>query len=246
LLQINKVAHSIRKPAVRQWYPAYNMRMTSLPVISLPDNMLETMIDTLASQAYCVIDDFLPDDLTAALRAIALERQQQGRMHQAGTSQSATTNLNVRGDQIAWLENDDAHPAIQQYLALLQEVQQAANRHLMMGLAQFETHFAIYPAGSAGYATHIDQFRPHRKQLAPGARTLTLIIYLNDAWPESAGGQLRLYLDEHAQKPTSDAKHLDITPRRGRLVLFLAARFWHEVLPASLPRISVTGWFKTR
>lgn len=220
--------------------------MTRVPAISLPDNMLETMIDTLASQAYCVIDDFLPDDLTAALRAIALERQQQGQMHQAGTSQSAITNLNIRGDHIAWLENDDTHPAIQHYLTLLQEVQQAANRHLMMGLAQFETHFAIYPAGSAGYATHIDQFRNHREQPAPGARTLTSIIYLNGHWPEEAGGALRLYLDEHDQTPAAEARHLDIAPLGGRLVLFLAARFWHEVLPARLPRVSVTGWFKTR
>lgn len=220
--------------------------MTRVPAISLPDNMLETMIDTLASQAYCVIDDFLPDDLTAALRAIALERQQQGRMHQAGTGQSAITNLNIRGDQIAWLENDDAHPAIQHYLALLQEVQQATNRHLMMGLAQFETHFAIYPAGSGGYATHIDQFRNHKEQPTPGARTLTSIIYLNDHWPEEAGGALRLYLDEHDQTPAAEARHLDIAPLGGRLVLFLAARFWHEVLPARLPRVSVTGWFKTR
>lgn len=220
--------------------------MTSVPAISLPDHMLELMIDSLASQAYCVIDDFLPADLTAALRTIALERQQQGQMHQAGTSQSAITNRNVRGDQIAWLENDDGHPAIQDYLARLQQVQQAANRHLMMGLDQFETHFAIYPAGSAGYATHIDQFRRHREQAMPGARTLTSIIYLNDAWPKNAGGALRLYLDVHDEKPAADARHLDIAPLGGRLVLFLAARFWHEVLPATLPRVSVTGWFKTR
>lgn len=220
--------------------------MTSVPAISIHDNMLDTMIDALVNQAYCVIDDFLPDDLTTALRTIALERQQQGRMHQAGTSQSAITNLNVRGDQIAWLENDDPHPAIQQYLELLQEVQQAANRYLMMGLDHFETHFAIYPAGSAGYATHIDQFRQHRENPAPSARTLTSIIYLNDHWPEDAGGELRLYLDEHHEKPAPNDRHLDIAPLGGRLVLFLAARFWHEVLPARLPRVSVTGWFKTR
>jgi SM-20-related protein len=100
------------------------MRMTSLPAILLPDGMLDAMIDTLATQAYCVMDEFLPAELTLALRTIALERQQQGQMHQAGTSRSAITNPNLRGDQIAWLENDDPHPAIQQYLGLLQEVQQ--------------------------------------------------------------------------------------------------------------------------
>lgn len=219
--------------------------MTHRPAV-LTDSMLENIINTLAEQHYCVIDQFLPASLTQSLRTIALDQQQQGQMHQAGTSQSAVSNPKLRGDQIAWLEPNNPHPAIQDYLALLAEVQQAVNRQLMMGLASFETHFAIYPAGSSGYATHIDQFRQHREQAAPGARTLTSIIYLNDAWPEEAGGALRLYLDEHAQTPPRDARHLDILPTAGRLVLFLSARFWHEVLPASLPRISVTGWFKTR
>jgi len=193
-----------------------------------------------------VIDQFLPASLTQNLRTFALDQQQQCLMHLAGTSQSAVSNPKLRGDQIAWLEPNNPHPAIQDYLALLTEVQQAVNRQLMMGLASFETHFAIYPAGSSGYATHIDQFRQHREQAAAGARTLTSIIYLNDAWPEEAGGALRLYLDEHPQTPPRDARHIDILPTAGRLVLFLSARFWHEVLPASLPRISVTGWFKTR
>lgn len=208
--------------------------------------MVETIIDTLSEQHYCVIDQFLPAGLVEALRTIALDQQQQGQMHQAGTSQSAVSNPKLRGDQIAWLEPSDPAPAIQQYLTLLNEVQQATNRHLMMGLNSFETHFAIYPAGSSGYATHIDQFRQHREQAAPGARTLTSIIYLNNDWSEAAGGALRLYLDEHTQTPPRDARHIDILPAGGRLVLFLSARFWHEVLSANLPRISVTGWFKTR
>lgn len=218
---------------------------THYPAI-LTDSMLETIINTLAEQHYCVIDQFLPAELTQSLRTIALDQQQQGLMHQAGTSQSAVSNPRLRGDQIAWLEPSDPHAAIQDYLALLAEVQQAVNRQLMMGLNSFETHFAIYPAGSSGYATHIDQFRQHRAQATPGARTLTSIIYLNNDWPTEAGGALRLYLDEHAQTPSRDASHIDILPTAGRLVLFLSARFWHEVLPASLPRISVTGWFKTR
>ena len=212
----------------------------------LTDSMLENIIDTLAQQQYCVIDQFLPASLMQNLRSIAFDQQQQGLMHQAGTSQSAVSNPKLRGDQIAWLEANDPHAAIQDYLALLAEVQLAINRQLMMGLDSFETHFAIYPAGSSGYATHIDQFRQHREQAAPGARTLTSIIYLNDAWPADAGGALRLYLDEHTQTPSRDARHIDILPTAGRLVLFLSARFWHEVLPASLPRVSVTGWFKTR
>jgi len=224
------------------------MRMTSTTYrpAMLTERMLENIIDTLAEQHYCVIDQCLPASLAQSLRTIALEQQQQGFMHQAGTSQSAISNPKLRGDQIAWLEANDPHPAIQDYLALMAEVQQAANRQLMMGLDSFETHFAIYPAGASGYATHIDQFRQHREQAAPGARMLTSIIYLNDDWPAAAGGALRLYLDEHHQTPAADARHVDILPATGRLVLFLSARFWHEVLPTSLPRVSVTGWFKSR
>lgn len=220
--------------------------MTSYTTPPFSESQLDAIIDTLATQEYCIIDCFLPDHLVTDLRSIALERHQAGDMHQAGTSQTAITNLNIRGDHVAWLDNDDPHPAIQHYLAHLNTIQLAVNRQLMMGLADFETHFAIYPANSVGYATHIDQFQAHRHQSASGARTLTSIIYLNDKWPESAGGELRLYLDEHNQKPAADARHLDIAPIGGRLVLFLAARFWHEVLPASLPRMSVTGWFKNR
>lgn len=224
------------------------MRMTSTTncTTTLTDVMLTPLIDDLAEQHYCVIDGFLPASLTQSLRALALEQQQHGLMHQAGTSQAAVSNPSLRGDQISWLEPDDPHPAIREYQAIMAQIQQAVNRALMMGLDSFETHFAIYPANSSGYATHIDQFRQHREQAAPGARTLTSIIYLNDDWPADAGGQLRLYLDTHTQPPSKEARHLDIAPLGGRLVLFLSARFWHEVLPARLPRSSVTGWFKTR
>lgn len=227
---------------------AYNIRMSLLSPspARLHDSLADTLISALVEHEYCVVDQFLPATLVTELRDIALAQQAHGHMHQAGTSQSAVTNTLLRGDQIAWLENDDPQPAVQQYLSLLNEVQQTVNRQLMMGLNSFETHFAVYPANSCGYATHIDQFRQHRTQPAPGARTLTSIIYLNDPWPEYAGGALRLYLDAHSETPAPEARHIDIAPIGGRLVLFLSARFWHEVLPASLPRVSVTGWFKTR
>ena len=38
----------------------------------------------------------------------------------------------------------------------------------------------------------------------------------------------------------------EILPQSGRLVLFLSARFLHEVMPARRERLSITGWFKRR
>lgn len=248
MLQINKVAHSIRKQADRQWYSAYNMRMhnTQTSSSALPDKMIETILDDLISQNYCVIDQFIPETLISSLHEVARERQKSGLMHQAGTSKTAVTNPKLRSDHIAWLEENDTQPAVQQYLALMAETQLAVNRHLMMGLESFETHFAIYPAHSAGYATHIDQFRQSQQTSAVSVRALSAILYLNKDWPEDAGGELRLYLENHSHAPQQNSPHLDISPAGGRLILFLSARFWHEVLPAKLPRISITGWFKTR
>ncbi|MGP1715840.1 MAG: 2OG-Fe(II) oxygenase [Methylophilus sp.] len=246
MLQINKVAHSIRKQADRQWYPPYNIAMhrNDISPALLPDRMATQLLDTLTHQHYCVIDQFIPDALIASLRVLALARQQSGDMHQAGTSKIAVTNPALRGDQIAWLDESDAHPAVRQYFALLAELRLLVNRNLMMGLDEVETHFAVYPAGSAGYATHIDQFHQHRQ--GPGSRALTLIIYLNDDWPKDAGGELRLYTGQHTATPLPTAPHIDVAPIGGRLVLFLADRFWHAVLPAKQARVSVTGWFKTR
>ncbi len=222
------------------------MQIFQLPMGAPITTLTDTLVESLSEHQYCLIDQCLPSDTIAALRTLALARDQQGQMHQAGTSKAAITNPNLRADRIAWLEADDPNPALQAYFSLMAEVQQMANRHLMMGLATYETHFALYPAGSNGYATHIDQFRQHATQIPSGVRSLTAIIYLNEDWPEQAGGALRLYLDEHHQPPEQDARHLDILPLGGRLVLFLSARFWHQVLPAIQPRVSVTGWFKTR
>jgi SM-20-related protein len=226
---------------------AYNISMNDIPLSPaiLPETVIAQLLETLTRQQYCVLDQFLPRDLMLTLHALALKRQQDGLMHQAGTSKKAITNLKLRGDNIAWLDEGDPHPAIQHYFALLNQVKLAVNRHLMLGLDSVETHFAIYPAGSSGYATHIDQFlSQHPQSSAP--RALSTITYLNELWPTEAGGALRLYLQQHELAPDKDAQHIDIAPVGGRLVLFLSARFWHEVLPATRSRISVTGWFKTR
>ena len=101
-------------------------------------------------------------------------------------------------------------------------------------LTEIESHFTIYPQG-AFYRKHLDRFRGSEQ------RQVSSILYLNQGWSPEHGGQLRLYLDE-----ANDATYLDIEPAGGTLVLFLSGRFWHEVLPATRQRMSLTGWFRTR
>jgi SM-20-related protein len=106
----------------------------------------------------------------------------------------------------------------------------ALNRRLLLGMEEFEAHFACYPPG-AGYARHRDRFADD------DARVLSLVAYLNADWPDDAGGALRLHLPGGIR---------DIAPRAGTTVLFLSDEIEHEVLPATRERWSIAGWFRRR
>ncbi len=211
----------------------------------------ETIFDALTEQGFCVLDDALPTDLVRDLKAVAILREANQGLKLAGTGKEAKIS-DLRGDKIAWLEPQDASPAVQAYLALLDDLQLAMNRHLMMGLVDMEAHFALYEVGQA-YHTHIDQFKASSPsttlRVSPNLamkRSLSVIVYLNEGWQAQDGGELKLYLDEHAQCPNTNAKATLISPMAGRMVLFLSDRFWHEVLPAQKTRLSVTAWFRSR
>lgn len=205
----------------------------------------EHIVETLALQQYCVIDACLPGNTLQALRHLAVQRASAGWLRQAGIGKQAQTASQLRSDHIAWLEANDPDPALQAYFSLMQSLQVAVNRGLMMGVQQFETHFAMFPAGALGYATHLDQFQHPTGQPSSGERRLSSVLYLNEAWPIEAGGALRLYLEASSAPPNPEAKYLDIAPIAGRWVVFCSERFWHQVLPSHQPRFSLTGWFKT-
>ena len=88
----------------------------------------------------------------------------------------------------------------------------------------------MYPSGSF-YQRHLDRFKDDDR------RTISSVFYLNTAWQESDAGQLRIY---------SGVQQHNIAPLANRLVLFVSADIWHEVLPTNAIRKSLTGWFKRR
>lgn len=191
----------------------------------------EQAIDDIARDGYAVIEQFLPAEIITALANEALALQTAGAMRKAVTGKyPQTSSATLRGDFIHWLESPDS-PAQQQYLQAMNELRATLNRELYLGLFEFETHFAVYPAGT-GYAKHLDQLS-HTQD-----RQISTILYLNRNWQGTDGGELRLHLHEDAYQ--------DIAPQGGKLVLFLSERFWHEVLPANRQRISLTGWFRKR
>jgi len=191
----------------------------------------EQAIDDIARDGYAVIEQFLPAEIITALADEALTLKTSGAMRKAVTGKDLhSSSDSLRGDFIHWLESPSSS-AQQRYLQAMDKLSAALNRDLYLGLFEFETHFAVYPAGT-GYAKHLDQLRNTQD------RQVSTILYLNQNWQGTDGGELRLHLNEDAC--------LDIAPQGGKLVLFLSERFWHEVLPANRQRISLTGWFRKR
>lgn len=195
-------------------------------------HLLPQIIDDLATRGWSRQDNFLPEPLTHELAQECRARASNGALAPAGVGrgQALTVREGVRGDRIQWLEPGE-QAACDQYLAAMDDLRQALNQALYLGLADYESHFALYPPG-AFYQKHLDRFRDDDR------RTVSAVFYLNDAWRAEQGGALRLYPEA--------APPLDILPQAGTLALFMSAQMPHEVLPASRERLSLTGWFRRR
>jgi SM-20-related protein len=170
-----------------------------------------------------VLPDWLPLAEVRALRALSLPLRPAG----VGRGANRVEASAIRGDAIAWLEPD--RPATGDLLRRFDTLRQTLNATFFLGLKRVEAHLACYPPG-AGYARHLDRFRDD------DARVISAVLYLNEGWDPTEGGQLRLYPD------ASDA--IDVQPEAGTLVLFRSADLPHEVLPARRERWSVAGWFR--
>ncbi|QLF95039.1 2OG-Fe(II) oxygenase [Pseudomonas sp. ABC1] len=158
-------------------------------------------------------------------------REREGSLTPAGIGRGEGVAVmeGIRGDQIDWL--DPGQAAISdRYLATMDELRQALNQAFFLGLEEFECHFALYPPG-AFYKPHLDRFRDD------DSRTVTAVLYLNHDWQPEHGGEMRMHL---AQGP------LDVAPLAGSLVVFMSGEVLHEVLPTSVDRLALTGWFRRR
>ena len=182
-----------------------------------------------------MVDDFFGRELTSSLRGEcqSASGREQFRAAAVGSGERRQIRTDVRSDEIRWLQQPASSEPQRILLNHFEQLRLTLNRSLQLGLFEFESHFARYPAGTF-YARHIDQLRgdSHRK--------LSCVLYLNEYWKPEDGGELRLYLDGDS------AQFEDVLPEEGRLVVFLSGQFAHEVLPAKRERLSIAGWFKTR
>ncbi len=187
----------------------------------------------ICTQGFHIIDEFLEETHYHSLQDMAYELKQQNLFRNAkiGQKLQAQQNGKIRSDQIFWIDADSPYPPIQAYLKKLISLGNILNQTMYLGLAEFETHFAIYLPGTF-YRRHIDQFESTK------TRKISFVYYLNDTWQKEFGGELLLYNIE-------DELIQNISPLGNRFVCF-DSQLPHEVHPTQRTRFSMTGWMKTR
>ena len=201
--------------------------------------LVKALLDKIDRQGWGMIPNYFDDSSSIQLRneCESASLSLSGDFKQAGIGRVASLKVNaeVRTDQILWLLSGDLFPEQQAYQVKLELLRLALNERFFLGLFDFEGHFAFYPEGGF-YKPHLDC------HLNSNARVMTVILYLNERWTSGDGGELKLWTT-CGEKSGAFAL---IPPLMGTLVCFPSADYWHEVLPTTKPRRSITGWFRHR
>lgn len=198
---------------------------------SIVNQTYSKIAQDLRIHGYSINQHSIPFDLATSLAHYAQEMSK-SQFHKAGIGRenNFTQNKAVRGDEICWITGESF--VGQQWLSWCDNLQRYLNQQLFLGLFSFESHFAHYPPG-AFYHKHLDAFAGERN------RILSLVLYLNDGWHSTNGGELVLYPDKG-----SSNQPIKVAPTLGTSVIFLSEEFPHEVLPATQDRLSIAGWFR--
>ena len=197
-----------------------------------PDMKDADIAHELEKTGLCIAPHFLSVEQLNYLRQdLALLRSTEGAFQSAGVGKGtdAQVRTNVRLNEYAWLERETATLAQSKLWTMIDDLKQAFNRTLFLGLQDFEGQYTVYPRGGF-YQRHLDTFAKDQK------REVSLILYLNEDWKPADGGALRVYQKD---------QFIDIAPVGGTLVCFLSRELEHEVLPSHSERLSFTGWFRT-
>lgn len=192
--------------------------------------LFERIATDLLTDGYSVLPNAFPEPLTNALASHS-QRVDIDAFKEAGIGRSKDHIIleTVRKDAISWITADT--PVGSLWIAWAASLQLYLNRRLFLGLFSFESHFAHY-APKAFYKRHFDAFKGDTN------RIVSLVAYLNHDWQATDGGEIVIYRDE------SDVTGVKVPPRFGTLVIFLSEDFAHEVLPTSVDRHSIAGWFR--
>ncbi|MFT6898707.1 MAG: SM-20-related protein [Paraglaciecola sp.] len=185
----------------------------------------------LTQQGYSAIVDFLPQSIALSLlQEVVNDTTLDFKQAAIGREQLEHINSTIRKGRISWLDGSSA--AQKAYLHIMEQLRIAINRHLFLGLFDYESHYAYYGPGDF-YQRHVDAFRGRSNRL------LSSVLYLNQDWLPEDQGELLMF---HGAQPSP---FLIIPPNFNQCILFLSEQFPHEVRVAKRPRYSIAGWFRT-
>ncbi|MGX7668900.1 2OG-Fe(II) oxygenase [Flavobacterium pedocola] len=197
----------------------------------------EAIIEDLMNRKYSVADDFFSLEEVAVLRKNLLRKFEENNFKKSAIGNQANEQIvdAVRGDFILWMDEAQTDAAEKLFFDRINDFVQYLNRTCFLGIQDKEFHYALYPEGTF-YKRHLDTFQNDSR------RKLSMVCYLNEEdWKADYGGELTIYLNESG---TETEKH--ILPNPGRMVIFESQVLEHEVKPVKQPRLSITGWLKTR
>lgn len=192
----------------------------------------EALINTYLKNSLGISKYFLSERLSINLKANLwrLRKEEALLLAGIGNENKLQYDNEIRSDKIFWLDrmHNDVHENA--FFDLIDDFVIYLNQTCYAGISSYEFHYALYEKGSF-YKKHIDQFR------TDGSRAYSMILYLNESWVETDGGQLKIYHPEGIEI---------ISPENRKCVFFKSNELAHEVLLTNAPRLSITGWLKTR
>ncbi len=135
-----------------------------------------------------------------------------------------------RRDKICWIDPSDVNldEAEAEILKNLDVLKENLRLFFRAPIQTFESHYAIYEPQDF-YAKHKDITTQNNKRL------LSFVIYLNESWNPSDGGELIAYHDQQILFQTN--------PLIGKMLLF-NSDLEHEVTTCYSTRYSLTGWYR--
>lgn len=197
----------------------------------------ELIIDDLMHQKFCVADDFFSAEEVTVLRGNLLKKYEENNFKKSAIGNLAGQHIAeaVRGDFILWMDEAVKDEAEAIFFNRINDLVDYLNRTCFLGIQDKEFHYALYPQGTF-YKRHLDTFQNDSR------RKLSMVCYLNDeSWQDDFGGELAIYLNENGTETIKS-----IVPKKGRMVIFESQVLEHEVKPVKQPRLSITGWLRTR
>ncbi|HRB73224.1 MAG TPA: 2OG-Fe(II) oxygenase [Flavobacterium sp.] len=199
--------------------------------------LYEQIIDDLLNQQFSIADHFFSDDEVVALRESLLHKFEEDQFKKSAIGNQVNEQIvtAVRGDFIFWINESESNPAEKAYFDKINDFIEYLNRTCYMGIRDKEFHYAYYPEGTF-YKRHLDTFQNDDR------RKLSIVCYLNEQdWKQEYGGELAIYINKDGTEVTEN-----VYPVKGRMVIFESQVLEHEVKPVKQPRLSITGWLRTR